>query len=237
MEISVVATNTFGAIKRNFGVFFGLSAILAGIPALFVGMIQIDEASAPAELIASFGLGWIISVVAAYILQGALVHGAVMDFNGGKANFSECLSTGVRHFLPLFAIAILMAFGVMLGMFLLIIPGIILSLMWIVAVPVRVIENAGIIESFGRSRELTHGNRWAIFALYLLYMVIFTALAMIIGLPTGMLGENVVMLGVFNAAITIMTSMIGAVGVAALYYALRLSKEGIGAEALAAAFD
>ena len=236
MEISVVANNTFGAIKRNFSVFFGLSVVLAGVPGFFMGTIQIDE-NVTSDFFVSFGVGWLVSVVAAYILQGALVHGAVMDFNGGRANFSDCLSTGIKHFLPLFVIAILTSFGVMLGMLLFIIPGIILSLMWIVAVPVRVVENASIFETFSRSRELTHGNRWPILGLFVLYMVIFTAASMIIALPTGMFAENMMALGMFNAVITIVTSMIAAVGVAAIYYALRLSKEGIGAEALAAAFD
>ncbi len=241
-RISEVATRTFGAISRNFGVFFALSATLAGVPAFLIGLADLETGAFAAAGI----LGGLISFVSAYILQGALIHGAVVDFNGGRAKFGDCLSTGLKHFLPLLAIAILMALGVWAGMILLLVPGIILSIMWIVAVPARVVENTGILESFGRSRELTKGSRWGIFGLAVIYVIVYVLISVIVMVPTGIFADGLVgssmgaggfVIGILNALVTVTVTMVGAAGVSAIYFELRKSKEGIGADALAAAFD
>ena len=236
-QISEVVSRTFGALTRNFGVFFALSAALVGIPAFLIGLMDLESgAFAVAGII-----GGLISFITTYILQGALIHGAVVDFNGGRASFRDCLSTGVKHFLPLLAIAILMALGVWAGMILLIIPGVILAIMWVVAVPARVVENTDIMESFGRSRELTKGSRWGILGLGIIYLIVYVLVTVIVMVPVGIFagsaGAGGFFIGFLNALATIVASMIGAAGVSALYFELRKSKEGIGAEALAAAFD
>ena len=66
--------------------------------------------------------------------------------------------------------------GIAIGSLLLIVPGIILFLMWGLAIPVAVLENAGLGDSLSRSRELTAGHRSRVFVIYLLYFVLIWAL-------------------------------------------------------------
>jgi hypothetical protein len=236
-SIGDVVNRTLGSTQRNFGIFFALSAILVGAPAFFVGLMQGDPAGASGALAVAGVVAMIVNLVTAYILQGAITRGAIVDFNGGRANFGDCLRTGVRHAAPLFAIAILITIGVMLGMVLLVVPGIILSIMWAVAVPAHVVENVGITGSLGRSRELTKGARWKLFWLFLIFFVVAIGLTMVATVPMSFLAGSPLVFALFNVVVTILISVIGAVGASAIYFELRSKKEGVGAEQLAKVFD
>lgn len=249
-QINDVVNRTFGAISRNFVTFLLLAAILVGAPMLILGFVQFSLLTGGAGGLALWFLAILVNLAVAYVLQGAIVHGAVVDFNGSRASFSDCLSTGLKHMVPLVVIAILMTIAISLGMLLFIIPGVILSLMWAVAIPARVVENVGISEAFGRSRELTRDNRWKIFALFVMYIIIASAIGMIVMLPSGAftptspgetdplgIGQMSVAYVIFNAISNALAAVVSATGVSAIYYELRKSKEGVGAEALAKVFE
>lgn len=249
-QIGDVVNRTFGSISRNFVTFFLLSMLLVGAPTLIVGLAQFSIFNEGSAIIILSVVAGIVSFATTYILQGALIHGAVVDFNGGRADFGACLSTGLRHAVSIFVIALLMGLGVGLGLVLLIVPGIILSIMWIVAIPARVVENTGIGESFTRSRELTENNRWKIFGLLVIYIIISTVISLIVMLPAGVLGYSAGQSGetfgvgaptigvvVLNVLVTVLTAVVSATGVSAIYYELRKSKEGVGAEEIAKVFE
>ena len=44
-----------------------------------------------------------------------------------------------------------------------IVPGLILITIWAVVAPSIVVEDKGVFEAFGRSRELVRGNGWKVF--------------------------------------------------------------------------
>jgi len=90
--------------------------------------------------------------------------------------------------LPALGIAILVGLGVMVGLTLLIVPGIILFLRWCVAVPVLVQERQGVLASMGRSAALTQGNRWALFGLFLIVVIILIVAQFIVGLVVALFG-------------------------------------------------
>jgi uncharacterized membrane protein len=236
-SIGDVVNRTLGSTQRNFGVFFALSAILVGAPAFVLGLAQGDPTAASGALAIASGVALLVNLVTAYILQGAITRGAIVDFNGGRANFGDCLRTGVRHAAPLFAIAILISIGTMLGVVLLVVPGIILAIMWAVAVPAHVVENVGITRSLGRSRELTKGARWKLFWLFLVFAVVAVLVTMVATVPMSFLAGSPLIFALFNVVVTMLISVIGAVGASAIYYELRSKKEGVGAEQLAKVFD
>ncbi|MEZ5892466.1 MAG: hypothetical protein R3C58_04880 [Parvularculaceae bacterium] len=241
-QIGDVVSKTFGAVSRNFTVFFLLSLVMVGVPTFLVSLFQLNAYSAGetpfAVNPAMFVIALIVNVAAAYILQGAIIHGAVADFSGKRANLNDCISTGLRHALPLFAVAILVTLGMMLGMMLLIVPGVILAIMWSVAVPVQVAENSGITQALGRSRALTKNNRWKIFGLFVILVILSYVIGIVITVPALALGgPGTIFSALLQTLASVLSSVVGAVGVAALYFQLRSSKEGIGAEALAKVFE
>jgi len=236
-SIGDVVNRTLGSTRRNFGVFLALSAILVGVPAFVIGLMQGDPANVSGALAIAGVIALLVNLVTAYILQGAIIRGAIVDFNGGRANLSDCMQTGIRHAAPMFVIAILITLGVTLGMIALVVPGIILAIMWAVAVPAHVVENVGITGSLRRSRELTKGARWKLFWLFLVFFVVTIALTFVAAVPFSFAAGAPIILALLNVVLTIVLSVIGAVGVAAIYYELRSKKEGVGAEQLAKVFD
>jgi hypothetical protein len=124
----------------------------------------------------------------------------------------------------------------------LIVPGIILTLMWSVAVPVMIEERRGVFESLGRSAELTRGSKGWIFLLLLLY---WGASSMLSGMTFAMVGFRS---PAAEPAVTVAPLVVGALAqavsglllaalLAALYVELRHFKEGASVDQLAGIFE
>jgi hypothetical protein len=133
-------------------------------------------------------------------------------------------------------VMILFTLGATLGFLLLIVPGVILMVMWYVAVPACVLEKTGPVRSLGRSRELTKGYRWKVFGLILLVYVLS-----ILGNAFGALLANTAA-GMWGAAIAQLiwqgiAAGFGSVLIAVVYYYLRVAKEGVDVDQIAAVFD
>lgn len=148
-SISNVFSNTFGVIARNAPLFLGLSLIIVGLPQLLIGMATTPQSSDPLALFASPGaiftsmIGYIVFLFLSIVLQASLIVVSANDLAGRPVNFGECVNRAVAKLLPLIGLGIVVAIGVSIGFVFLIIPGVILYLMWMVAVPVLMVENMG----------------------------------------------------------------------------------------------
>lgn len=257
LEIGRVISQTFAVIGRNFGVFFLLSLVLSGIPTAVIGFVQasfVGDATTAGTLspglIYSSIVGILVAVITASILQGALVYGTVQDLNGVRPNVGECLTTGLRAFLALFVVSLLFSLAFAFGVILLIVPGIMIACAWCVAVPALVADRTTIGGAFSRAAELTRGNRWRIFGLFLVIFGILLVLGLVIGLVTTAVIAPFVLAGVnaetlaahpamilVNAVSSALSSLIGSAGVAVLYVELRKAREGAGPEWLSRVFE
>jgi len=252
-----VASATFGSIGRNFAT-FALLALLAEVPqqALSWYTTQIGNSAqigaAAANPAALMSLGGtilatsLLTIIMAYVLQAAIVYGTITDLNGRRASLGSCLSTAFKVLLPLIGLSIVSTFGVVLGMVLLIVPGVILALGWAVAVPVRVVERTGVFDSLGRSWQLTSGYKGTLFLLFLIFglaSLLFgflgQAMAGVFSLtrPGTMPASLPITYFIYTGVIQAVSAMVGAAGAATIYYQLRAIKEGIAPEKLAAVFD
>jgi flagellar biosynthesis protein FlhB len=184
----------------------------------------------------------VIGIVVSSFVQAAITRATVSASEGRKATFGECLSAALRVVLPLVAMAILSGLAIMVGMFLLLIPGIILFLMWSVASPAMVIERGGIIGSLSRSAELTKGSRWKILAMFLVLMIAYWLLSLLIGVVglTAYRPSTVAGLTIANliGSIILGTAFNTAAGALwpSLYVELRHAKEGTSIESLEQVF-
>ena len=82
--------------------------------------------------------------------------------------------------------SILVGLGVGLGFVALIVPGIILAMMWSLAVPVKVLENKGATDAMTRSADLTKGDRGRIFVIWLLFVVLSIGVGLLLRWPLEM---------------------------------------------------
>jgi hypothetical protein len=128
-------------------------------------------------------LAFLISLIALFWVQGALVK-AVEDVRDGRADLSlgETFQR-VRPQLGAIAIAsILAGIAVMIGLILIIVPGLVLLTWWILIVPVIVLENRSAGESFARSRELVRGYGWNVFGVLVLTFLILVGFSIVFSL-------------------------------------------------------
>jgi hypothetical protein len=267
IELGVVLNRTFSAIGANFGTYIMLAILLAAIPTVLItigynflilqpAMMNPDPndplAATGPLLLGTYGVAF-LSMIPASVLSGALTQASLVHFNGGKASFGECLSTGLRFMLPLIGLGIITAIGLFLWAILLLIPAIFAATRWAVAPAALVAERTGVFGSFQRSIDLTRDNRWAIFFLALIYVVISWLLALAVGFltsamqgvasPFGMVNPldfNSPAMWVdygFQIVYGAISSMILGAGQAALYYELRVVKDGVTSDELAKVFD
>lgn len=125
-------------------------------------------------------LGWLgvllaalVGIAGAFWLQGTLIE-AVRDVRDGRADLSvgETFERVLPSLNRIVLAGILLGIAIGVGFLLLIVPGLIVLTLWIFVIPAIVLENRGIGEAFGRSRELVRGNGWNVFGVIVLTFVL-----------------------------------------------------------------
>ena len=232
-RIGKVISKSLQVYSENI-VIYSLIAAAVAVPSLVIGVTQV--AGAP-ESQAIIGITSFIVIMFLSPLAVAInLHAAFQSMRGRPVSLSESVAGGLSRFLPLLGVMILFTLGATLGFLLLIVPGVILMIMWYVAVPACVLERTGPVRSLGRSRELTKGYRWK-----LLGLILLVAVLSMIGNVLGVLLANTAA-GIWGAAIAQLiwqgiAAGFGSVMIAVVYYYLRVAKEGIDVDQIAAVFD
>jgi hypothetical protein len=246
LDIGRVIGQTFSVIGRQPVTILGLSLLLAGLPAIVTLYYARSALAGGAGALAQFTTPfyWIRILVGLFIgafLAACLFFAVFSEVSGRKVGFGEIAGNGAKLFLPLFAVNLLSSIAIILGMILLIVPGVMLAAAWCVAGPALVAERVGITQAFGRSAALTRDNRWRIvglFAIFVLVVIVIQVVLSAIGLAFTGVGA------VFSPARVVVAVIYSAIqtaivytALAVLYAQLRELKEGVGGEGLAAVFD
>jgi hypothetical protein len=128
-------------------------------------------------------LGWIINLIAAFLVQAALVK-AVQDVRDGRVdlNLGETVSAVLPYLLPVAAASILAGIGISIGFILIIVPGLVLLTFWSLIVPSIIIGGEGVFGSFGKSWRTVRGYAWHVFGTYVLVFLILIVFNIVLGL-------------------------------------------------------
>lgn len=104
------------------------------------------------------GPAGLASIVVNLVLQYAISSAVLLHY--------DLLGGGPRRqrLGALLGLNILSGIGILLGLVILIVPGVYLFVRWSAAVPALIAEEAGISESLGRSAEAVGGRFWHVFA-------------------------------------------------------------------------
>ena len=188
-SVGRVFARAFATVVHNPLVTLAMALLLGAVPAVIIGLMMRgvfagNLKGATADMAAGFAitsiLSWLAMMTISVIVQAALTRATVADSEGRRAGFGECVMAGVRVLFPLVGLVLLWSIGIGLGMMLLIIPGVILLLMWSVAVPSLVEERQGVFAAFARSRMLTNGNRWKILGVLAVLGVAYLLLSIVL---------------------------------------------------------
>ncbi|WP_272798496.1 hypothetical protein [Sphingobium sp. AntQ-1] len=249
-SVGRVLSRAFGTLGDNPLATFGIAFLFGSIPqslySYFIGstLASADRASAIAAIAVSVA-SFVVFLLLSMLVQGALVRATLAQAQGQRASFGQCIGTGLAKAAPLIGLTILLILGIMAGFALFVVPGMILFLMWSVAAPALIAEDSSVLAAFSRSRFLTKGARWRIFALQLLLLVLIwlvsAALGAVIlasGMATQAIGESalslpyLLMSAVSNTLIIAFWSTVQA----SLYIDLRAWKDGPQSQDLADIF-
>lgn len=170
-------------------------------------------------------IGALISLAGVFWLQGALVV-AIEDVRDGRADLSirETLSHLRPRLNTLTVAGLFAAIAIGVGLFLLIIPGLVLFTFWLLIVPVIVLERAGVFEAFGRSYELVRGHFWSVFGVLVLTLLVVIGVGIVLSILSNAF-RSVALDLVIDIASQTITAPFVALAWTMTYYRLRAIKE------------
>jgi hypothetical protein len=234
-RVGSAMSKTITVLSRNV-LTFGLVTLIASLPVVLFF-------NAPGVLIRSVnstGWNWILAGLALWpvlhaLSQAIVLYGAFEDIRGRPVDLVASFRQGSRRFLPVIGVGLLMAFLGGLGYLLLFVPGLALFTIWYVATPVCVVERIGPWKSLRRSQVLTKGNRWKLFGMMVLVAIITLIGKGLTGGLTAMTGVTIGL--VANLLWSALTGAFSAILGVVTYHDLRVAKEGVDTDQIAAVFD
>ncbi len=191
LSIGGILDHTLYLIRDRFG-FILLAILIFQVPfnlltfgvAVWMGLEAIDPmVPNPGEMFTLYGAygisGALNTLVVMPLMTGTIIHGIATHYTGSPSTIRQSLRHAVSRWVY-FAIAhILFTIGVVLGMFMCIIPGFFLQFYWILFQPIVVLEDAGPVKALIRSGELIWGMMAIALVLYLCVSLFYLPLTMI----------------------------------------------------------
>ena len=212
VDIGKVLSETFSIYGAQAGVLLGAAAVVFLVVGIAAGL-----AAASGSLVLSL-LAAILGIVAS-TLYGGFVVKLVDDVRDGRRDdtVGDLFRSAAGVVGSLIGNGILKGIAVLIGLVLLIVPGLILLTIWAVTGPVIVVERKGVIDAFGRSRELVKGEGWTVFAVIVIVFVIKFVISQVAG---AIGGDSDAASIIFSTAGSIITAPITALASAVLYFDL-----------------
>jgi hypothetical protein len=243
LTIGELLDRSFSLYRRHFLLFVGLAALPNLMPPAFsVAVLLAPPDIGPAGEFATLCLSFLVYLFATALAQGATVVAVSQIHLGQSASISAALGE-IRPQLGSLILTILnMGVRIVIGLFFLIVPGILLAIRYALAVPVAVVEQRTGGDALARSANLSEGSRGRIFVIYILLILLLTigtllwqVPATIVLLLTGSLGEVETPLGqavlLFGSYLTqTLLGPIATIATAVMYFDQRVRKEAFDLE-------
>lgn len=217
MERKLSVGETLGEV---FGIYRDQAGVLLPVAFwLFLAVAIVDGLVGNGPVLLMLSL--LFSVLVGTLYKGMVVS-LVRDVQDGRRGSSvgDLFGSVTPVLGTLVAAGLLSALGIVFGMFLLIVPGLILLTIWAVIAPAIVIENRGAIESFKRSRELVKDFGWPVFGAVLVGYLIVVAGSLFFGGIAAGIADGPLLRIVFGALASTITAPVDALVAAVLYYRL-----------------
>jgi len=240
-----VLGRTFTVFSRNI-LPFSLVAAIASLPTLLfaLGSGQMATTGAGLNKVQAAHPGIAAALGGAFILwtflwilsQATLLYAAFEDMRGRPVDLLQSARIGLRRIFPLIGVSFLIVLFISIATLALIFPAFIVVTMLFVAVPACVVERLGPMKSIKRSAHLTKGHRWKLFGLLLVTWIVTLIVQTALVRAVAMLGAPA--LAVPTAfVVRAVTSAFFVILPVVAYHDLRVAKEGIDTDRIAAVFD
>lgn len=163
----------------------------------------------------------LLTLVLAFLYQGMVVS-LVRDVQDGRRDNSvkELAGSVLPVLMPLIGAGLLTVIGIVLGLVLLVVPGLYLLTIWAVTAPVIVVERRGVFDALGRSRQLVRGNGWPVLGTVAAAFLIGILVAAVLSAAAAAISDDPIMDVVLYALSSTVTAPIEALVAAVLYFRL-----------------
>jgi hypothetical protein len=152
----------------------------------FVGLIfQSPNPSVSTTLLTiAWSMGaLVLTLVVSAVSQAATVVAVSNLLLDRPANISDSFARVKGQVFGVLGLSFLIVLSAWVGLLFIIVPGVILWIMWSLAVPVKVLENKGVFDSMSRSMELTKGSWGRIFVIGLLIVALRLGISALLQWP------------------------------------------------------
>jgi hypothetical protein len=215
ISAGAVVGETFEIYRDNVGALIGGAIAVFLIVGLLAGLLQ-NAGGIFLLLLAS------VVRIAGYAIFVGFVVRLVEDVRDGRRDHSagDLFSAAMPSIGPLIGFGILSGIGIGFGFVLLIVPGLILLTIWSLGAPAIVAENAGVLDAFGRSRELVRGNGWSVFGTLLLVLLIVIVIEIVIGAIAAAIGNGAAAILIAAIVSSVITAPVFALAVSVMFFDL-----------------
>lgn len=167
---SSIVAKTF-ELYRRYALLFLVLALGVTVP--YDLLVLILTGAGPLAKGSGFGANYFVAAFLVSPLISALhIHAVAEVYAGRIPRLRSIAARGLRVLPTATATAIMTSLGIFLGFLMLIIPGILLTFRWYVAVQAAAIEHEGWLPAMRRSRELTRGAYGHLFGFGILIWII-----------------------------------------------------------------
>lgn len=252
LSFGEILDGAFVLYRRHFTTFFTTAiipllpvALLWGVFGWLTGnMADLDDAASVFGFVAVYPL----MLLGTMLMWGALVHETSRAVEGGAVDRGEAYRVSLRRLLPSLGAAVLFTLLAVVGLVLLVVPGILVMLALFATWHAVIIEGKGPVAALSRSRELARGAWGRIFGVLLVSYIIVMIPGMVVGVASGVaiLGSAVASgdpeaaagaMGWFTAVNNVLSILISALttpfmtaAITLLYYDRRVRTEALDLE-------
>jgi hypothetical protein len=177
-------------------------------------------------------LAAVVALLAVAVVAGALTRAAVAAVAGEDLGVGRSYRFAIGRVWPLLQVLLVTWLLTMLGLVLLIVPGVVVGVLLVVSVPALVVEGGRGRDALSRSMSLVGGRWWHTFGTVLLTWVLLGLVVALVDAAAGGLSHGWLAQTVAQAlSIILVTPFAALVGVL-LYLDLRARRQALGAGVL-----
>ena len=168
-------------------------------------------------------IGGLIAALATQVLTGAIARAAAGSLVGETLTVISAFEYGLARLWSILLVGLLVALAVVVGLILLVIPGIIAAVMFSVSLPALVVEGKRGTEAMRRSWDLVSGYFWHVLGAYIVAFLI----AGVVNAMLAALFQGWFLSGLAAAVGSVLTTPFTALVAMLIYLDVRVRTEGL----------
>jgi hypothetical protein len=227
MSFSEILDTGFRLVRDHFALLTGIGLVLYGPFAIMQELIGREVS--PGAVFASIASVLFIIAVSP-IVQGAMTLAIGDAYRGQSMSIGAAYRASVRRALALTGTYLLLGLGVLIGLILLVVPGVYLMIAWMLATQIVMLEGIAGSSALSRSRDLLRNHMMRALGILVVGAIIVAVLTSVLQLLAS--GIPIVRSVASAIAQSVGYAFSTAVGVV-LYFDLRCRKENFDLEHLA----